>query len=469
MTNGRGDCAKTWASTGSKPETCRRDPHRRCRISPIWSLNNLLGWAVTSGSISQTVKAEAGRSLEINLSAYWNNDTASSIEVFYDGVSIGKYDFTEAEKGKLVNITYRVNSVENGLLKITGTGSSDLHLQNVHVGYWREDGDLLEGDAGNDWLYGSGGNDRVFGDANNDLLYGFGGNDQLYGGEGADHIRGGDDDDLIDGRAGADILDGGFGIDTLSYVSSSAGVSVNLQSNRTSGGDAEGDVISGFENVKASRFDDVIIGSNGANVLWGGEGDDYFIGGGGADRFYGGSGRDSLSYVTSSEGVIVNLGRSTALGGDAEGDILKGSSIENLIGSGFDDKLYGNNVSNFLVGGNGNDVLSGGNGNDALKGGTGEDVLIGGKGADRFVWGDGDWGTDTIKDFQDKVDIIDLNTYSGDYDISTDNFADMVGISGNSGKFTVVLFEGDAYQQIINIQATSTRAKLSEADFILDA
>lgn len=45
----------------------------------------------------------------------------------------------------------------------------------------------------------------------------------------------------------------------------------------------------------------------------------------------------------------------------------------------------------------------------------------------------------------------------------------MVGISGNSGKFTVVLFEGDAYQQIINIQATSTRAKLSEADFILDA
>jgi Ca2+-binding RTX toxin-like protein len=58
------------------------------------------------------------------------------------------------------------------------------------------------------------------------------------------------------------------------------------------------------------------------------------------------------------------------------------TSIENLIGTNFNDTLTGNAANNVLSGLAGNDTLLGGGGNDQLIGGTGNDRLDGGTGVD---------------------------------------------------------------------------------------
>jgi Ca2+-binding RTX toxin-like protein len=58
------------------------------------------------------------------------------------------------------------------------------------------------------------------------------------------------------------------------------------------------------------------------------------------------------------------------------------SSIENLIGSDFDDRLTGGDAANVLRGLAGNDTLLGGDGDDILIGGGGRDALDGGDGFD---------------------------------------------------------------------------------------
>ena len=72
--------------------------------------------------------------------------------------------------------------------------------------------------------------------------------------------------------------------DTLSYANSQAGVSVNLATNVVSGGDADGDSISGFVNVIGSGHNHVLIGDFNNNVLRGGAGDDSIDGGAGMIR-----------------------------------------------------------------------------------------------------------------------------------------------------------------------------------------
>ncbi|ODR92733.1 GDSL-type esterase/lipase family protein [Sinorhizobium alkalisoli] len=68
------------------------------------------------------------------------------------------------------------------------------------------------------------------------------------------------------------------------------------------------------------------------------------------------------------------------IGGDRDTFI----SIENLIGSAFDDRLAGTDGANTLEGGDGNDVLEGRGGADVLIGGTGADLMIGGAGNDVY-------------------------------------------------------------------------------------
>ena len=91
-----------------------------------------------------------------------------------------------------------------------------------------------------------------------DSLTGDGGDNWLHGGGGADRLAGGGGDDTLEGGAGADRLDGGAGDDVLSYRESDAGVTVNLATGRTSGGDAQGDTIRGFEHVWGSRGNDTL-------------------------------------------------------------------------------------------------------------------------------------------------------------------------------------------------------------------
>ncbi|MEP3299843.1 MAG: hypothetical protein ABJO27_25740 [Pseudoruegeria sp.] len=90
-------------------------------------------------------------------------------------------------------------------------------------------------------------------------------------------------------------------------------------------------------------------------------------------------------------------------------NLLNGSNdSEKIIGSAGKDVINGANGADTLNGKAGKDVLKGGKGKDILDGGKGKDTLIGGDHADTFVFAK-KYGKDTIKDFTDNVDTIQLD------------------------------------------------------------
>jgi Ca2+-binding RTX toxin-like protein len=119
-------------------------------------------------------------------------------------------------------------------------------------------------------------------------------NERIRGTSGVNPLYGGTGNDVIEGLGGGETLDGGAGKDTLSYASSQSGVTVDLFAGTGSGGDAEGDVISGFEVVAGSRKADVLIGSAGVDRLSGAAGADRLAGGAGVDRLFGAAGADTF-------------------------------------------------------------------------------------------------------------------------------------------------------------------------------
>lgn len=234
------------------------------------------------------------------------------------------------------------------------------------------------GGSGNDTLHGNDVGNQLTGGLGNDVLYGYAGSDILRGGEGNDVLAGGTANDR---------LEGGNGTDLVMYSGSWSGVTVNLASGYGLGGDAQYDVYASIEGVIGSIFSDTITGDVGANTLMGLDGNDTLTGGAGADRIDGGVGIDTVSYRSSQQAVGVDLQTGNGSGGDAHGDYL--TTVENVIGSTFDDWVIGSSLDNVLEGGLGNDHLRGGLGNDRLEGGDGNDLLNGGRGADAINGGAG--------------------------------------------------------------------------------
>ena len=156
------------------------------------------------------------------------------------------------------------------------------------------------GTDGIDTMIGDASDNRFEGGGNDDTLNGGAGNDVLSGGDGIDVLNGGADTDYLEGGAGADILDGGEGAtDWARYLSSEAGVTVDLGAGTGVGGDAEGDQLSNIERVDGSAFDDVLTGNDEANYLRSRDGDDTLNGGAGNDVLSGGEGIDTFVFSTS--------------------------------------------------------------------------------------------------------------------------------------------------------------------------
>ena len=154
----------------------------------------------------------------------------------------------------------------------------------------------------------------------------------------------------------ANRFDGGGGSDTVSYAGSNRAVIIDLGGQITWDG-VVNDKLSSIENAIGSSKNDSIYGDAGNNVLDGGAG--------GTDFISGDAGSDTVSYASSSVGVIIDLGGQITWDG-VTNDTL--SSIENAIGSSKNDSIYGNAGNNVLDGGNGGtDLIDGGAGSDTVS------------------------------------------------------------------------------------------------------
>lgn len=287
------------------------------------------------------------------------------------------------------NVTFDADGTVGGTDNaeaISGSDQSDLiHGHGGDDAIFGNDGaDILYGDAGHDHMEGGAGDDHLFGGDGSDTLMGGVGNDFIVGGAGADHIDGGagidtlsyaDDsagvdvnletgavsgagdadgdtmeigsienligseyadhlvgdaqNNVIEGGDGADSLEGGDGTDTLSYASDTVGVTVDLSTDSASGvgSHAEGDTISGFENVTGGSGDDHLTGDDHVNILVGGDGDDILVGNGGDDILTGGQGADEM---TGGDGADRFVYHDVSEGGDTIHGYTHGEDVLNL-------------------------------------------------------------------------------------------------------------------------------------------
>ena len=252
-------------------------------------------------------------------------------------------------------------------------GNSD---DNTYAGS-RED-DVIFGAEGDDTISGGGGNDRLFGGEGDDTIDGGEGDDWLFGGEGADTLTGGAGEDMLVGGEGDDTLTGGDDADTFVF-----------------GEDSGDDTITDFDTSK----DKIHLTSFSATVTW-------------ADL------STKITTVTDPNDDTVVTGLQIDLSDYGGGTItLEGiTSVSDLTADHFElDRIVGADDSD-----------------DTLQGGTSDDTMTGGTGSDTFVF-NAKSGDDTITDFTDGDDTIDLSAFD---DIS--GFTDLDGKIAQSGSDTVI-------------------------------
>jgi Ca2+-binding RTX toxin-like protein len=187
----------------------------------------------------------------------------------------------------------------------------------------------------------------------------------------------------------------------------------------------------GNDSVWGGSGSDVIFGNAGSDTLRGDAGDDVLNGGAGADTLEGGSGTDTASYANAGIGIYYLAGDIANATGEARGDTY--NSIENVMGSNFNDAIG--------IGG-GNNTLSGMAGNDQLFGQGGDDVLIGGLGGDIL---NGDSG-------------IDIASYENATTAIYVVFADLGGSGGEAAGDSFISIEGlrgSIYNDILGMDGTA--------------
>ncbi|WP_420860380.1 hypothetical protein [Algirhabdus cladophorae] len=271
--------------------------------------------------------------------------------------------------------------------------------------------------------------DTLIGDAGNNIFEGLGGSDMIDAEDG---------DDLVVYTDGFVTYDGGFGRDTLDFsryaygVNAELGVENGLQSTQRTGSSYNNQVSSivlgaivdnSVENLIGSDFGDRLFGNSDENALNGGLGDDKLYGRGGKDVFsytggkdewYGGDGLDTANFSGFGAAVQADLTASgfnvLSNGGTDTSGTLSGlvalKTMENLIGSIFDDALTGDDEANIISGFFGDDTINAGGGKDTVDGGDGADVINGGDGDDRLTGGTLETDGDDTLNGEDGDDIL---------------------------------------------------------------
>ncbi len=351
---------------------------------------------------------DAGGIDELNLSGGFINQK----------ISLGAGKFTSAFGG-----TNNISIAYNVLIEHAHAGHGDDSVTGNTARNRLRGGDgddTLSGLEGNDDLIGGNDKDDLHGWTGNDTLDGGAGNDRLYGWSGQDVMRGGDGNDYLSGNTGQDQFDGGAGLDIVSYLYSDASWLVDLSPGngpdyaQSSTGT---EVFYTVEGVEMGDGNDTIHGSAEDNILKGGDGNDRIYGYVGEDTMEAGAGndiiyrRDGSKLIDGGDGTdLVNYG-GTSFGinlrleypfsgqlvidrpGGSEDQYDRVISVENAIGTSFDDTIRGGLLGNVIDGSNGDDRLRGWNGNDSLFGGYGDDFLEGDLGNDTL---NGGIGNDTV-------------------------------------------------------------------------
>jgi Ca2+-binding RTX toxin-like protein len=224
----------------------------------------------------------------------------------------------------------------------------------------------------------------------------------------------------------------------LSNAQGSAMTSGNDLDNVLTGGTLNDELFGfgGNDRLSGNGGNDRLDGGAGDDLLDGGAGNDTLVGGAGNDTLDGGTANDTATYAGAVAGVTVSL----AIAG-AQNTIGAGTdtllSVENLVGSSFDDHLTGNSGDNRLEGSAGNDVLSGAAGND---------LMIGGIGADRL---DGGLGNDTA-DYSSSASSVSINLVAGKQaggDANGDALISIENVTGSSFGDRLI---GDQYANVID-------------------
>jgi Ca2+-binding RTX toxin-like protein len=425
----------------------------------------------------------------IDTVSYATSDTGVTVDLsLNDNGNVNDSGFQaggHAENDRLSSIEIVIGSTKDDNFK--GTSADETFVGGAGA-------DIIDGKGGNDTLSFAGATKAVT--VNLTAGFGSGGDAQgdnysnifnVIGGKGADvltgdseknFIYGADGNDIIDGGSNADELIGGLGIDTLSYANSTGIVIVNLSTQGTSqvngeknaagsaqnSGEADGDLIWGFENLTGGINNDILFGDGAANVINGGAGNDTIRGGGAKDTLDGGADIDLVDYTGVTDGITITLGKNGAsatvkskAGNAANGDKL--INIEAITTDNGNDVLTGNNVGVIFDADNGDDILIGSTKNDTINGGDDDDLIYMTLGED-LLDGDGDFNTLNASKMTVGVDVnLATSTYN---DIATAGaafkgqaiqFDSVIGtakddiIRGNAGLRTAV--DGGAGNDII--------------------
>ena len=433
---------------------------------------------------------------------------AYSLFSYHQAAELGKYSESDSNvraDGNIFN-AYLHDSNTASLIENAVGGSGD---------------DRIAGNIADNFLAGNAGEDNLIGDEGNDTLNGGAGADNLFGGDGVDladysgantgvyarldtgkgysgdasgdnfydvenmsgsrfndTLVGNASDNTLKGGLGADYLDGGLGIDEVNYSDARSGVHVRLDTRQGYSGDAAGDRIYNTENLTGSAYNDTLVGSVWDNIL---------TGGAGADHLDGNLGEDTASYSEATSGIYARFDTGRGYSGLAAGDTF--SSIENFMGSTFNDTLVGGSSNNMFTGGSGADYMDGRAGidtvsylsaatgvyarfdtglgysgdaagdqfynlenmigtayDDTLVGGLADNVLIGGAGADYL---DGSSGNDGVS-YAGAASAIYARLDSGQGytgDASGDRFYNMENLIGSDHNDTLY---GDSENNVLN-------------------
>ncbi|KGM46677.1 cadherin-like domain-containing protein [Pseudooceanicola atlanticus] len=298
--------------------------------------------------------------------------------------------------------------------------------------------------------------------------------DRLVGNDQSNRIDGGYGDDVVSGLAGDDTLTGGGGVDILDYRSENGGAGVFVALADVASSEPDGtpilaetgtatdsfgntDILSGFEGVIDTQFQDILLGDNFDNLFTISGGDDFINGRGGHDQVIldptvtdvASFGNLQVTLAMDGNGTIVGAGYGSTDVTSVESYRLTDTSDTDFFFVDADLQIF-EDIVDFLVEGlGGTNIITTQAGDDTIIGGTGFDDIFSFGGNDTFVY---NGGSGVFLAGEGVLDTLDLSSQSDDQFIrvlSGQTMQNEEGSSVEAGRVTGIdLFEPDDNERL---------------------